>query len=189
MRVSLVVLTPFESRVGSRFFFSPCHVQNVTSTAARELRKSTAPQCSIRMCVDPDGSVRAAIYFWCRWYKVPRNSLLVGHTKVHSFQQKLLGSRINCLCQLLLLVSFKGTCWGVSKSWAKRFMPVTLVGVFLSMSRDGIPMEKRERESYAKRLCVDLKRGVMGGAPWWKIPMELLQSCWLAPTAGFSLGH
>jgi hypothetical protein len=29
-------------------------------------------------------------------------------------------------------------------------------------------MIERERESYAKRSCVDLKRGVMGRAPWCK---------------------
>jgi hypothetical protein len=34
----------------------------------------------------------------------------------------------------------------------------------------GISVEDRdgERESYAKRSCVDLKRGVMGRAPWCK---------------------
>jgi hypothetical protein len=35
---------------------------------------------------------------------------------------------------------------------------------------------EREIESYAKRSCVDLKRGVMGRAPWCKnytVPLPL----------------
>jgi hypothetical protein len=39
---------------------------------------------------------------------------------------------------------------------------------------------ERERESYAKRSCVDLKHGIMGRAPWcntYTVPLPLHGSC------------
>jgi hypothetical protein len=44
---------------------------------------------------------------------------------------------------------------------------------------------QRERESYAKRSCVDLKRGIMGRAPWCKDYTVPLTSVGLAVSAYF----
>jgi hypothetical protein len=50
-----------------------------------------------------------------------------------------------------------------------------------------IGQHARENESYAKRSCVDLKRGVMGRAPWSKnytVPLPYRAAC----TLGFGPG-
>jgi hypothetical protein len=50
----------------------------------------------------------------------------------------------------------------------KTFPSQSILSSLLNPCTLGWTQENNKRESYAKRSCVDLKRGVMGRAPWCK---------------------